>query len=199
MLVDIEKKIKNIADKHNNNTFDIKGFDTAPDDDVYENIIRIAVVIGIEVISEAGKIPVTFRNENKTYQSKAISDSQILGLLTFVGLLQIFMLQNLKDLDKSRIAKDNLRVIKGIFFLEDLTKSKENMDLIDLGTKQPGVMIKHEDKDLKKIISSLKLITYKYLDNEGEIHKELKQQFPSYKKLFHFYFNTFSRMFEKSS
>ena len=163
---------------------------------IYENIISMIVGIMIKIIIDMDKFPVTKRIDNKLFQEKALTDSQLVGLVVFVGLFHIFALQNLKKINKSRISEDNTKLIAAIFFLEDLTKNKDNITIISHGTKQISKMTSHEDKMLRKILDTFRVIVDDYIKNKGVITSKLKSTFPSFVKAFRFYFDTITKMYE---
>ena len=69
--------------------------------------------------------------------------------------IQKINLQNLDEIDKSRVSDDNTRIISTTFVLENLAENKDNIKIISHGSKQISKMISHEDKNLKKILSTL--------------------------------------------
>ena len=117
-------------------------------------------------------------------------------MVVFVGLFHIFSLQNLKKIEKSRVSEDNTRIIGAIFFLENLTKNKDNIKIISHGTKQISKMTSHEDKTLRKILDTFRAIVDDYIKNKGVITSKLKGTFPSFLKAFRFYFETITKMYE---
>ena len=164
--------------------------------DVYENIIVLISQVMISIISDMDKLPVTTRNSNKIFQKKALSDSQLLGLVVFSGIFHIYVLQNLDEIDKSRVSDDNTRIISTTFVLENLAENKDNIKIISHGSKQISKMISHEDKNLKKILSTLRVIVDDYIKNKGKIGSKLKKTFPNYVKAFRFYYETITSMYE---
>tara|TARA_B100000575_G_scaffold77763_1_gene60885 strand:- start:560 stop:1150 length:591 start_codon:yes stop_codon:yes gene_type:complete len=164
--------------------------------DVYENIIVLISQVMISIISDMDKLPVTTRNSNKIFQQKALSDSQLLGLVVFSGIFHIYVLQNLDEIDKSRVSDDNTRIISTTFVLENLAENKDNIKIISHGSKQISKMISHEDKNLKKILSTLRVIVDDYIKNKGKIGSKLKKTFPNYVKAFRFYYETITSMYE---
>ena len=164
--------------------------------DVYENIIVLISQVMISIISDMDKLPVTTRNSNKIFQKKALSDSQLLGLVVFSGIFHIYVLQNLDEIDKSRVSDDNTRIISTTFVLENLAENKANIKIISLCSKQISKMISHEDKNLKKILSTLRVIVDDYIKNKGKIGSKLKKTFPNYVKAFRFYYETITSMYE---
>ena len=164
--------------------------------DVYENIIILVSQVMIKIISDMDKLPVTIRNSNKIFQQKALSDSQFLGTVVFCGIFHIYVLQNLDEIDKSRISEDSTRIISAIFVLENLAKDKNNIKIISHGSKQISKMISHEDKTLKKILDTLRVIVDEYLKNKGKIGSKLKKSFPNYIKAFRFYYEIITSMYE---
>ena len=121
----------------------------------------------IKMITDMDLMPVTSRVENKTFREKALSDSQVVGIIVFVGIFQIYTVQNLKEIDKARFAEDNIKIINTLFTLEDLTKNKETIKIISHGTQQPGKMFGNEDKKLKKILDTFRIIVDDYIRNKG--------------------------------
>lgn len=164
--------------------------------DVYENIIVLVSQVMISIISDMDKLPVTTRNSNKIFQQKALSDSQLLALVVFSGIFHIYVLQNLNEIDKSRVSDDNTRIITATFVLENLAENKDNIKIISHGSKQISKMISHEDKTLKKILTTLRVIVDGYIKNKGKIESKLKKTFPNYIKAFRFYYETITRMYE---
>ena len=57
-------------------------------------------------------------------------------------------------------------------------------------------MISHEDKTLKKILDTLRVVVDDYLKNKGKIGSKLKKSFPNYIKAFRFYYETITSMYE---
>ena len=164
--------------------------------DVYENIIILVSQVMISIISDMDKLPSTMRNSNKIFQQKALSDSQFLGLVVFSGIFHIYVLQNLDEIDKSRVSEDNTRIITTTFVLENLAKNKDNIEIISHGSKQISKMISHENKTLQKILSTLRAIVDDYIKNKGKIGSKLKKSFPNYVKAFRFYYETITKMYE---
>ena len=149
------------------------------------------------------KLPVTERNKNETLRQKALSDSQLLGLVVFSGIFYIYVLQNLKDIDKTRAREDNTKIISTIFFFEKLDKNSElansvTIKIISGGLKLISKMISHKDKALRKILTTLRICVDDYIKNKGIIGSKLKENFPNYIKVFRFYYETITKMYEKT-
>ena len=190
-IIEIVKDLKNNLDK----SFPK---DKAPEisQDVYENIIVLVSQVMISIISDMDKLPVTTRNSNKIFQQKALTDSQLLGLVVFSGIFHIYILQNLDEIDKSRVSDDSTRIISTTFVLENLAENTDNIKIISHGSKQISKMISHEDATLQKILSTLRVIVDDYIKNKGKIGSKLKKTFPNYIKAFRFYYETITKMYE---
>ena len=164
--------------------------------DVYENIIVLVSQVMIKIITDMDKLPVTERNSNEIFRQKALSDTELLGLVVFSGIFHIYVLQNLDEIDKTRISEDNTKIISTTFVLENLAENKENIEIISHGSKQISKMISHKDESLQKILSTLRLIVNDYITNKGKIGAKLKKMFPNYIKAFRFYFETITKMYD---
>ena len=116
---------------------------------------------------------------NKIFQQKALTDSQLLGLVVFSGIFHIYILQNLDEIDKSRVSDDSTRIISTTFVLENLAENTDNIKIISHGSKQISKMISHEDATLQKILSTLRVIVDDYIKNKGKIGSKLKKTFPN--------------------
>jgi len=150
----------------------------------------------IKMITDMGLTPVTSRVENKVFRQQALSDSQVVGITAFIGIFQIYVIQNLKEFDKTRFSDDNIKMINTLFVFEDLTKDKETIKIISHGTNQPGKMFGSDDKTLKKILDTFRSVVDDFIRNKGVISPKLKKTFPSYTKAFRFYYETFTKMYE---
>ena len=190
-ILEIVKESNKILDK--SFPVDLKSSKT---ENIYDNIITMIVSECIKMITDMGLTPVTSRVENKVFRQQALSDSQVVGITVFIGIFQIYVTQNLKEFDKTRFSDDNIKMIKTLFVLEDLTKNKETIKIISHGTKQPGIMFGNEDKNLIKILDTFRVIVDDFIRNKGVVSSELKKTFPSYTKAFRFYYETFSAMYE---
>jgi len=190
-ILEIVKKNNEILDK--SFPVDLKSSKTK---NIYDNIIDMIVSESIKMIIDMGLIPVTSRVENKVFRQRALSDSQVVGIIVFVGIFQIYAVQNLKKIDKARFAEDNIKIINALFVSEDLTKNKETIKIISHGTQQPGKMFGNKDKTLKKILDTFRIIVDDYIRNKGVPSSHLKKTFPSYTKAFRFYYETFTKMYE---
>ena len=115
----------------------------------------------------------------------------------------IYVLQNLKDIDKTRAREDNTKIISTIFFFEKLDKNSElansvTIKIISGGLKLISKMISHKDKALRKILTTLRICVDDYIKNKGIIGSKLKENFPNYIKVFRFYYETITKMYEKT-
>ena len=118
-LMSAEKNILEIVKKNNiildkNFPVDLK---TPLTKNIYENINTMIVSASIQMISDMDLLPVTSRIENEIFKKKALSDSQLVGIIVFVGIFHIYAVQNLEEIDKSRFSEDNLSIIKALFVL----------------------------------------------------------------------------------
>jgi len=190
-ILEIVKKSNKILDK--SFPVDLKSSKTK---NIYDNIITMIISECIKMITDMGLTPVTSRVENKVFRQQALSDSQVVGITVFIGIFQIYVTQNLKEFDKTRFADDNIKIIKTLFVLEDLTKNKETIKIIAHGTQQPGKMFGSEDKTLKKILDTFRSVVDDFIRNKGVVGSKLKKTFPSYTKAFRFYYETFTKMYE---
>ena len=104
-ILEIVKKNNKILDK--NFPVDLK---TPLTKNIYENINTMIVSASIQMISDMDLLPVTSRIENEIFRKKALSDSQLVGIIVFVGIFHIYAVQNLEEIDKSRFSEDNLNM-----------------------------------------------------------------------------------------
>ena len=75
-------------------------FQTPDTKNIYDNINNMIVMVSIQMLSDIDLLPVTKRVQNKIFKEKALSDSQLLGLIVFVGIFHIYAVQNLDEIDK---------------------------------------------------------------------------------------------------
>ena len=190
-ILEIVKESNKILDK--SFPVDLKSSKTK---NIYDNIITMIINECIKMITDMGLTPVTSRVENKVFRQQALSDSQVVGITVFVGIFQIYVTQNLKEFDEARFSEDNIKIIKTLFVLEDLTKNKETIKIIAHGTQQPGKMFGNKDKTLKKLLDTFRIIVDDFIRNKGVVGSDLKKTFPSYTKAFRFYYETFTKMYE---
>ena len=113
----IEKNILEIV-RENSKTLDKSfpaEFKTPETENIYDNINNMIVTVSIQMLSDIDLLPVTKRVQNKIFKKKALSDSQLLGLIVFVGIFHIYAVQNLDEIDKSRFSDDNMAIINALF------------------------------------------------------------------------------------
>jgi len=176
-----------------------KKFKSEKSSNIHENIILMITSIAIKAISDLDKLPITPRYKKSDViksSGKNLTDSEIIGLTVFIGLLHIYAYQNLKkaDRDDSRFSNDNTKIVAAVFFMEDIATDKTTIELISHGLGQISKMVSHEDKTLRKILTTFQTVVNDYIKNKGKLGSQ-KKDLKSFGHLFKSYLKTIMEMY----
>ena len=176
-----------------------KKFKSKKSNNIHENIILMITSIAIQAIDDLDKLPITPRYKKSDViksSRKNLTDSEIIALTVFIGLLHIYAYQNLKEADRddSRLSNDNIKIIAAIFFMEDIATDKTTIELISHGLGQISKMVSHEDKTLRKILTTFQTVVNDYIKNKGKLGSQ-KKDLKSFGHLFKSYLKTIMEMY----
>jgi len=176
-----------------------KKFKSKKSNNIHENIILMITSIAIQAIDDLDKLPITPRYKKSDViksSRKNLTDSEIIALTVFIGLLHIYAYQNLKEADRddSRLSNDNIKIIAAIFFMEDIATDKTTIELISHGLGQISKMVSHEDKTLRKILTTFQTVVNDYIKTKGKLGLP-KKDLKSFRHLFKSFLKTIMGMY----
>ena len=176
-----------------------KKFKSKKSNNIHENIILMITSIAIQAIDDLDKLPITPRYKKSDViksSRKNLTDSEIIALTVFIGLLHIYAYQNLKEADRddSRLSNDNIKIIAAIFFMEDIATDKTTIELISHGLGQISKMVSHEDKTLRKILTTFQTVVNDYIKTKGKLGSP-KKDLKSFRHLFKSFLKTIIGMY----